>query len=84
MREKNTSIPVDKSLALLLDMKLSFRKYKIMQTVVNSVHKGVAKWIVVTGTSIQTPLQNMLNLTVKSYLDLINFDLKNNIICEIN
>lgn len=94
----HTSIPVDKALALFLDMDLSFRQYELMRTVANAAHKQcfpsyyalqnakkkyIPDSVLVSETSVEIQLQNFLNMTAKSYLDLYNIKSKDDLICDI-
>ena len=83
---------MDKALALFVDMDLSYRQYNMMRTTVNTAHKDcfpsyyalqmakkkyIPESIIVSETSVQVPLQGLLNLTVRSYLNIYNFESKN-------
>lgn len=93
-----TSISVEKALALLIDNDLSYRQYENMRTVVNDVHKNcfpsyyslqkakkkyIPENISISETSVKIPLQNFLNMTAKSLLDLNDFETQNDVVLEI-
>lgn len=85
-------LSVNRALALYIDLNLSTRKYKVLSSVINSVHKDClpsyyaisnAKksyrpdGIVASETFAEVPLQNILNITAKSLIHLNNITTKN-------
>lgn len=80
-------LSIPKALSLYYGMQLSVRKYNMMRSAVNSIHeecfpsyyalkqarsKLLPSPIVVTESSAEVPLQNLLNKTVSSLLNICN------------
>lgn len=88
---------MEKALALYVDMDLSVRQYNMMRNAVNAIHKNcfpsyyaiaeakkklIPENIEVTETSMNVPLQTLLDNTAKSILTKLQICPKNNITLE--